>query len=414
MKYKLITSETLPGRVKVPEKSHAVEKIRLTFLSFLVFAVGIPSTQTLNLVGELYVTELLLPLLAVGVLIFGRSQVLREKIFWQFVIACFVMMLGYIISDLVAGTDSSRYLRAWGRNLLLFTDLIALAIIVGSDKRLIWWFVLGMATGSLFFLALDGVTFSDQWKIGYGQPLILMMILLSYFLPFRVTIVGLIVFAVISIYMDSRTLSAFCLIVAGITYIRIKKPGGFKLNFLVLFKILTVAIVLITLLNVLMSQTQDEFSNRRESSSTGRFAALGVGLVAISDSPVLGHGSWGEGTEKYADMIYKDLLPVMKELGRAKQWEKSDIFRPHSQLLQSWVEGGILAAIFFLFLGYQIIVGLKQIILTRQLDYLTPLYSFLLILSLWHLIMSPYSGSHRMQIALAIAVLCSLRLGRKD
>ena len=237
MKYKLITSETLPGRVKVPEKSHAVEKIRLTFLSFLVFAVGIPSTQTLNLVGELYVTELLLPLLAVGVLIFGRSQVLREKVFWQFVIACFVMMLGYIISDLVAGTDSSRYLRAWGRNLLLFTDLIALAIIVGSDKRLIWWFVLGIATGSLFFLALDGVTFSDQWKIGYGQPLILMMILLSYFLPFRVTIVGLIVFAVISIYMDSRTLSAFCLIVAGITYIRIKKPGGFKLNFLVLFKI---------------------------------------------------------------------------------------------------------------------------------------------------------------------------------
>ena len=375
MKYKLITSATLPEKMPVAEKTHTVEKIRITFLSLLVFAAGIPSKQVLDLGGELYVTEILLPLLAAGVIIFGKSQVFREKIFWQFVFAGFCMIFGYMISDMVAGTDSSKYFRAWGRNLILFTDFIALAIIVGSDRRLIWWFVLGIATGALFSLILGSVPIHD-WKFGYAKPLALMALLLGYFMPFRITMIFLLLLAIVGIYMDTRAGSAYCLFVAGFLYMRIKKADGLKLSPLMIVKISSVAFLLITMLMVFMSQTQDEFSNRRESSSSGRFAALRVGLVAISDSPILGHGSWGEGTKEYADMVYKDLLPTMKELGRDRQWKRGNTFRPHSQLLQSWIEGGVLAGAFFFFLGYQLFIALKGVILTRQLDYLSPFYVY--------------------------------------
>jgi len=104
----------------------------------------------------------------------------------------------------------------------------------------------------------------------------------------------------------------------------------------------------------------------------------------------------------------------MKELDKARKLDRADVFRPLSQLLQGWIEGGFLSAIFFLFLGYQLAIVLNWVILSRQLDYLTPLYSFLLILSLWHLLMSPYGGGHRLAIALSIALLCSLKIERTN
>lgn len=410
MKYKLITSATLPGREQVVEQSRIEEKLQITFFSLLVFASAIPWTQVINIGGELYVTELLLPVLAAIVLLMGKSHVFREKVFWQFVSLGICLMFGYIVSDLVAGTDSSNYIRAWGRNVLLFIDFIALAIIVGSDRRLVWWFVLGTVTNSLFFFVFGDVSLQD-WKLGYAQPLTLMVLLLTYFIPLRVALVVLIALSVISIYMDSRSSSAFSLFVAGFIIIRIKKPAGLKLSFPAVFKIATVGSVLIMLIMTLLSQTQGEFSDRRDVSSSSRLTALRVGVVAIGDSPILGHGSWGEGTEEYADMVYEDMKKKMAELGR--DYHKGEIFRPHSQIIQSWMEGGLFAAAFFIFLGYQLIIGLKEVVLSRQLDYLSPLYVFLLLSSIWHLLLSPYGGGHRLQIAMGIMVICLLYVEKR-
>lgn len=112
-------------------------------------------------------------------------------------------------------------------------------------------------------------------------------------------------------------------------------------------------------------------------------------------------------------MYYELLVPEMRELDRINAWHRSNIFRPHSQILHSWIEGGILAAIFFMYFGFQLIVGLKNIILARKFDFLSPLYAFILLISLRHLIMSPYAGHHRLTIAMSIAILCSSVLRKK-
>jgi len=385
------------------------DKITLTFFSFLSFVVGIPSTQVINLVGELYVTELLLVPLAFMLFFYGGASIFKVRLLKAFIIVGICMIIGYLSSDIVAGTSSSNNLRAFGRNILLLSNIIALAIMLSVDKRLIWWFILGIAVGAIINLMLSNLPIT-AWKFGYGRPVLLLVLLLSYFLPNRLTMLAILCVGILSIYLDSRSMGAFCLIVAGIVFLRLKNPNGLKVSLSAIFRILIIGIFVFALILAVLVQTETEHSTRRDASSAYRFSALSVGLIAVSDSPILGYGSWGEGTKKYADMYYKKLVPEMRDLDMSNALHKGNVFHPHSQVLQSWMEGGILAAAFFIFLGYQLILGLKRVIFTRQVDYFTPLYSLLLLTSLWHVFMSPYSGGHRLSIAISIAILCSLQL----
>ena len=412
MKYKLISSATLPGKTQVAEKILSEEKIRLTFFSVLVFIAGFASKQVINLVGELYLVELLLPLLAFMVLLSGKSSISSEKIFWKFVVLCVFLIIGYMISDLVAGTDSTKYLRAWGRNFILLSNIVSLAIIFSSDRQLIWWFVLGLAVSALIGLVLGNTSLAD-WKMGYGKSVILIAILSGYFFPKRIVMIGLLGIGVLSISLDSRSLGALSLITSGIIFLRIKKPEGLRLSASAILRIIVAAgLVLSTLLYVL-NLTQDEFGDRRSSSNVGRFAALQISIEAIGDSPLLGYGSWGEGTEKYAHKLYKETEDEVRASGKSNYVE-SEVFLSHSQILQSWMEGGVFAAMFFIYFGWQAFIGLRNIVLTRSLDYLTPLYSLFLLSSGWHLLMSPFSGGHRLQIALSISIICLLHLEKKE
>ncbi len=410
-KHKLITAMTprshSPVKVTLPDD----EKIRITFLSIIIFFAGIPSAQNIQLVGELYITELLLPLIAIGVVFLGKSRVFGEKIFWKFFAVCVCMLVGYIVSDIIAGTDSSRYFRAWGRNFVLFTNIVSLAIIFGSDRRLIWWFILGFASGDILDLLIRHVTFAD-WKLGYGLPVILLTCLLAYKFPKKIVMISMFGLGILSILLDSRSMGLLCLITGSIIFIRLNRPSGLRLRASALFRIVLAGVVVLVLIQNLLELTQAEHGKRHGWSNMGRFAALRISVVAIVESPILGYGSWGQGTEKFAAQYYDDVALDLKKSGQ-QNLRKGTVFLSHSQILQAWMEGGILGAAFFIFFGYQLVFCLKQIILTRHIDYLTPLYSFLLLNSVWNLIMSPYGGNHRLPIAISVAVICLLHMEKR-
>ena len=262
------------NELKESFKKTTNDKIRLTFLSLLVFIAGLPSTQTLNVIGELFITELLLPPLALILVLSGKTRVFRLKLFWWFVLAGICLMAGYFISDLVAGTEPSKYIRAWGRNLILITNIVSLAIIAGSDRRLIWWFVLGIAAGSLFLLLRSHVPLSD-WKFGYGKPLVYMVLLVGYFLPYRLTVIMLLAFGAVSIYLDNRSMGAVCLIIASIVFVRVSKPNGLKLSPSAVFRILVAGALVLTLTITILTQTQEQFSLSQRGIQCGSIYSLG-------------------------------------------------------------------------------------------------------------------------------------------
>ncbi|MCQ8119700.1 O-antigen ligase family protein [Methylomonas rosea] len=389
-----------------------VDRIGFGFFEILAFFCGLPYFYTINVFGELYATELLLPVTAVILVFFrGERTVFKEKLFWMFLFSIIMMIVGYMVSDLMAGTSKSNYIRAWGRNIILLSDFISLSIIVAANKKYAWWYVFGLALGSILYLRLTGVPFNNAyWKIEYSQPVLLLVFVVGNFLPNFLKVWLAVLIGVFSFYMDGRSFGVICLLLAAMLWVRLGNQDGLRISGKVLLNIALSGAILFSIVVSVLEQTDQEFSARREASSLSRFAAIKIALIAIGDSPIIGYGSWGEGTKKYADMLYEQTVREQREV-RQSNIRRGKSFLAHSQILQSWMEGGILAVQLFMFYGFQLLVALKNLITIRRLDYVYLIYGFFMLISLWHLFMSPYSGNHRVNIAIAIAIICAVNAG---
>ena len=388
-----------------------MQTIRVTGIGLVVFLCGALQPLTLNLVGEIYAAEVLLPIVGiVAMFAGGGNSVLRERLFRAFLLAIVVTLAGYMLSDLIHETRSDQYLRGWGRILLLTTDFVALTVLLGQDRRNLWWFALGIGVGGVLYLRLVLHTPIAVWKFGYAEPMLLVAAALGSFLPIRLAATWLGALGLTSMWYDFRSFAAICFVLAAYMLVRAARPrqplvGGRKSLRLLIGGGVAGALVLTTL-----AITEGDHPNqRRADSDAGRSAAIEVGLIAISRSPVIGYGSWTEDRE-LAKLYLKRYL---ENRGiRDPDADAGRHFSPHSQILQSWVEGGALGAAFFFLLGFQLARSMKWSVLARPVDPLTPLILYFLFSCSWNLFMSPFSAPHRIGIALGAAVL--ILLGREQ
>ncbi len=395
-------------RVSIFRQGHGYatrqQSVRLTGIGLFAFLCGALQPLTLNLIGEIYAAELLLPVVGlVAMFARGGDSVFRERLFWAILLAVAVTLAGYVLSDFIRETRPDQYLRGWGRILLLITDFIGLSTLFGQNRRNLWWFALGMGIGGVLHLRLLLHTPIAVWKFGYAEPMLLVAAALGCFLPVRLAAVWLGALGVASMWYDFRSFAAICFVLAAYMWVRAARPwqplvGGQKSLRLLLAGGVAGVLVLTTL-----AMTESGYSNqRRADSNAGRAAALEVGLIAISRSPVIGYGSWTEDRE-LAELYLQHYLE--KRGIRDPDADAGRHFAPHSQILQSWVEGGVLGAALFLVLGYRLVRSAKWVVLARPVDMLTPLILYLLFSCSWNLFMSPFSAPHRIQIALGAAVL---------
>jgi O-antigen ligase len=169
---------------------------------------------------------------------------------------------------------------------------------------------------------------------------------------------------------------------------------------------LLIALAATGLVAMLLTQSDDEYHQRRQESNIGRYAGIVVAARAIADSPIVGYGSWA-GDKEYLQMLRSELARA--SAGKdVRTGRTGDSILPHSQLLQVWVEGGLLAAILFLLFGLSLLRGLRWLVLYHRSGPLTPLYALIIINGLWNLLFSPFLGMHRINVALALAVLSLL------
>ena len=85
----------------------------------------------------------------------------------------------------------------------------------------------------------------------------------------------------------------------------------------------------------------------------------------------------------------------------------------HSQVLVSLAEGGILGGCFFLLYGVTLLWAIGYCILQRPLDRLSPVYLLTLASAFSNLLFSPFSGAHRVGIALAAGLVLLLAQERR-
>lgn len=396
---------------KVAERSdygNADTRIKMDLLGVAIFLCGATASINLNLIGEVYASELLLIPVALGILIFrGDGGVISSRSFQMFLVVGVVTLSGYMITDLVIGTEPSQYLRGWGRVGLLISNVLCLMLVIGQGRRYLWWFVLGMGVGGVAYLAMSGLPLGI-WKLGYGERVSLIVLALSCVLPRPMALLLLAAFGLLNIALDYRNFAATYLIIAGIFWVRSGKArsdiSGFKSYFL----LGAAATLSVVVLAVGLSMTEDEYGGRRADSNVGRWSGIIVSVRAIADSPIIGYGSWTV-NEEYARMLQEEQAKRFdRTRARRAPSYGAKMFRSHSQILQPWVEAGILGAAFFLFYAYRLVDGAKRYILSKPVDRFTAMNLYFVILGTWHLIASPFGGDQRIFIAVVVATLAAI------
>ncbi len=367
------------------------------------FLCGATSPLVIGLVGELYVGELLLIQFAFLLLLsIGARPLLKLSGLGVFIQTAVLMLVGYFIADIYRDAHPAQFLRGWAKIILVTLDFAALAIICAHDKRALWWFVAGMAVGGLCNSALLEVQIwtVGGWKTGYSFPLAILMACLCGIGPIWLAACGFLLLGLVNFFMDFRILGAVCIFVAAVLWLR--SSNAPTLSWRRMAQGFLAVALAIGISYAALLFTQDEFSARREQSNVGRSAGLSVAVRAIGESPLIGYGSWPMDA-RLVD-LYRQQFAASG--GKTEGRFRVNAFVAHSQILQGWVEGGVLGALFWLYYGYWLLRAIWYVALRRQADAYQPVFLFLLTYDLWHLFMSSFAGSLRFLIAAGIAIIC--------
>ena len=408
-----VTKRTFPGNpTGNAASSRARHALAPTLVSVAAALCAALALVKLSLVGDLFLSELLLPIVAAIAASSGGQRVFADPAFKALFAASMLTLLGYILSDLAQGSRPDQFLRGWGRVALVISDFVCLSIIFGQDKRNFWWYSLGAGLGNILYLSVGMQTPLSKWKFGYADPIARTSITLGAFVPLRMLSVWLVLLGLHSMWSDFRSFAGLCLAVAAILWVQAgdQKRGG-RRGGAATVKLLIAGAVAAIVISVTMSLTVEQQSAiRRLESNSGREAAIEVGIKAILRSPVIGYGSWAENKELAA--MYTKRTNQLNG-GSVRGSVSESYFAPHSQILHAWMEGGILGAALFFSLAYYLLKTSYWLVKTRPVDYLTPLLLYSLIIVIFNLFMSPFSASHRLGIATGAALIVMLNIERR-
>lgn len=405
---------SLSASIGLPAREDAQEApVRgRVFAQVAAFGCGFSAAFGIDLLGELFVSEILLPVAAMMLLATNYpAGLFANRTFRILMIAIVLMFLGYVLSDIVAGTPRDLYLRGWGRVAAFGISALSLSIMCYTDRRCLVWFCAGLGLGGIAEGLLTGMPLA-RWKLGYGEKVALLVVAVSgMVLPLRLAAVAIALLGGITVLLDYRSLGMLLMLVGVVVFLRACGVDLRRLWRRLPLLLVAVAVLAFTA-TWLLRQTEDDHGARRAVSNISRVAALRVGARAVLDSPVVGYGSWGQGTAKYAQMYYNDVIDELTAADPGMQMHRGDRFSAHSQIVQAWMEGGLFAGAFFLTYTWMLARALLQCVRVRPVDYLMPVIVFVAASSLWDSIMSPFLGLTRISLAMAVAAIIVLATER--
>lgn len=396
----------------------------------LAMVVGIAASFSVHIVGDLYISEMILaPLLPILILVHPR------RIFRPGLKAVFIMMglwlVGQASTDMYRGMEATDLIHGYVNIIFFAVNLAFLAVLLGGNERRKALFIGGFALGALLAAKLQPSVWAsdDPWKFGYSIGANIGAALLScYFFKRRqYTIVGFVLVGImgVNLIMNFRSPVLNFLITMSLVLPIIPERIG-RLTLLPrvgsLMRIVVLAAIALSagfaasgLVHFATSarfvSSDAQAKNKSESQSAigmllgGRPEIL-VSSRAVLDSPILGHGSAAR-DYKYVEML-SDL-----EAKQGNQLDLQDIesnsrglIPTHSHLMDAWVRAGILGGIFWIYVWWLAAKGVVRVAILRPA--LMPVYTYMLVELLWNILFSPFGGTRRATVSLMIVVIFDL------
>ena len=387
-----------------------------------LFLYGLAFLIRINLIGLISVSEICaLSYFPFSIIKrFFRTIPVLKKI----AITYLVLLLSFVLSDIVNGSDPADYLRGWA---IMIFSFISFWFILSQIRENVRYFVFLLA-GTFFTYFIWGGEGSDinlllmeentnYFKVrimGFANPAV---ILISYCLCIRkhklLALLTLFVYALICIVLDARSNSLVFFIALALLWFkfyRIKINRSFILIWLFFFMVISYMAYYYYVEQVLHhdfggSNAQTQLS--RATNPYNPFELLYQGrsdvfivIEVIKDRPVLGYGSWSKISKELEMKLY--INQFWREYA-ARGSEKGYI-PSHSVLLTAWLWGGILAFLAILYLFY-LFVKMSVSVYKRCDDMpilliITPLF----IEIIWHFCFSPF-GHLRTSIPFILALV---------
>jgi hypothetical protein len=394
---------------------------RYRFL-YLPFFIGLIASQKINIIGELFVGEILLIIyLILGIHRLRLSGIEKKIIFFALLWAS-----AQFLSDLVNKTELSDFLKGIVTPLIFTSTIVGLSLYLRNNIERMPSFLLGSAIGELINLLYQPSDFFlyNPWKWGLGNAILSIFVLyFSFFLRLKSVLIlfaALFFFLLISLFFNSRGLAIFPLL-SAIGYAYFQAERGKK--FLKLFsgktgtlRLLLVIVPIIYLLNtgasalfssdLILSNVSTEAAEKYKKQANSQYGiVLGgrseifISLQAFIDKPLLGHGSWAKDKGYYRRKFFSEELDYEESMSKFRTAvNMSNLIPAHSYLMGALVWSGILGGLFWI-----ILLDSMTARFIRTMGKL-PVYFFVAMLSfIWNIFFSPFGADARWSSAIFIA-----------
>jgi hypothetical protein len=380
----------------------------------LSFVLGVLDHVTIRLVGLMPVDELLLGAVLVQMVVWIAFQqrlpgpLASPRLLGLLLAAQLIALASYVLSDLYRESATGDMVRGWSRMLFLGINILAFAQLFGVSSRAFVALQIGLVfsfVGSL----MSGPLFGDYWKFAFAYPVTTAVLLIApRWLGFLGSIVACFALAGLQAVMDFRSLGGICAAVGVLLMLRYFPAPWRRLI------LLTGAVAGLILSPFAAQHTLNSSGERGTRSNVERSAMLQAAGEAFISSPLIGQGSWFSRSKVMDDFLLIRMTNA-QEAG-VSGFDDTDFegVAIHSQILVALAEGGLFGATFFIVYGALVLWGLWFCLVEARWSWLMPIRVFLLLVAFWNLLMSPFSGPHRVEIALAVGLILLLWRERRD
>jgi hypothetical protein len=396
-----------------------------------LFLLPIASLYQVRFIGEMNGTELafLLVLPALWLTHGTRAVAPGIRLTLWMLGAWFVVQ---IATDFYRDSYIGDYLRGWAKLTFFAIDIYVIARLLTTERRLFAW----TAGWNVAVAATAWNQFEDvavRWKFGVALAAVSFALAVALLIAPRSRIAVTRMAALLSLAMATASLflnarSTFLSLLVSGALLAIAGFQGSRSVFLSASRRIGILLLAVTLVSAYViglayvqgvesgafgEEAMRKFNAQRSDASDPVLAVLTGGRdefyatsEAISDSPVIGFGSWARSSyyfSLFAEQIRAHGTPEQIRELDSQVTIGEPLIPSHSHLLGAWVEAGVVGAAFWGLLLWRAIRAVpRAMALQGNADVLIlatlPMF-------VWNILFSPFGGEMRLVEAIAIIVV---------
>jgi len=411
--------ETSTARRHRPEAKNS----QFTNLAIVVI-FGLGAGLHINVGGELYLSEAL-AVVCLPFLVFGAKESSRKRFGWTLV-AVALWIAGIVISAYANDARPSQIVTPLVAAAVLAATVVFLLSVV-RDPRAIVALAASLSGGLLLGVILQPVYYFSEapWKFGYALPASLLIATIAYMVPGQfLRIAILLAGAVVNVLGDFRSMALILAATAAIDVVRVLVLSRMKPHRSDVFKGVVILVLVGTVgVGIAAAYSYSVTSGILGEASAERLRSQGGGspvemllagryeifysLPAALDRPIVGYGP-NPSVDSAVVARSKDALASRGlALDGRTEIDGGDI-PIHSTVMSAWITAGALGLVAWLAFGGSV---LKALVTEASSSRRWLLPGFILMLGVWNMLYSPFGGTNRMMIAVAIVVAICIRSG---